>query len=209
MSEHRNPDSCYPDTDTDTASFIEQHHQLLKQFRHREAKILLQQALVPRMEVAPFSMEVTRILDALALGCKEMDEFCEAAVYLAQSLAIKKLVLGPDHDETTTARARLDACPMKEGFLDDEAQRAIFSEWRSLSSLVSCMVTKKTSSGYEVRLIDDGRVGEIYTVASYSIGDKVEATIAGANFGKLRLKLARKHVIEELTQSSFGKPSAF
>ena len=195
---------------SDIAYLIEQHHKLLKEFRHREAKILLQYALVSCIEAGAFSIEVTQVLDALALGCKSMDEFSEAAAYLAQSLAIKRMVLGENHQETDTARARLRACVSisMEDLLDDESRSEFLSQWASVSSVVRCLITKATSTGYDVALIDDGRIGEIYTHSKYSVGDEVEALIAGATFGKLQLKLARKHVIREFTQSAFGKPSS-
>lgn len=158
-------------TRSDIDYLIEQHHRLLKEFRHREAKILLQQALVSCIEAGAFSIEVTQVLDALALGCKSMDEFSEAAVYLAQSLAIKRMVLGENHQETDTARARLRACVSisMEDLLDDESRAKFLSQWASVSSVVRCLITKKTSTGYEVALIDDGRIGEIYTQSKYSV----------------------------------------
>lgn len=94
----------------ETDKVLLEHDLLLSRSKHCEAKVLLQDALIAAYEDNPMSMDVTRILDALALGCKEKEQFQEASVYLAQSLAIKKHILGPKHPDIVIAMRRLGFC---------------------------------------------------------------------------------------------------
>lgn len=103
----------------ETERLLVEHDQLLSRSRHAEAKVLLQDALVAAYEDNPMSMDVIRLLDALALGCKEVEQFQEASVYLAQSLALKKLLLGPKHPDIVIAMRRLGFC------LDPDRARVI------------------------------------------------------------------------------------
>lgn len=103
----------------ETERLLLEHDQLLSRARHDEAKVLLQDALVAAYEDDPMSMDVIRLLDALALGCKEVEQFQEASVYLAQSLALKKLLLGPKHPDIVIAMRRLGFC------LDPDRARVI------------------------------------------------------------------------------------
>lgn len=103
----------------ETDRVLSEHDQLLSRSQHAEAKVLLQDALIAAYEESAVSLDVTRILDALALGCKEMEQFQEASVYLAQSLAIKKQLLGPKHPDIVTAMRRLGFC------LDPDRARVI------------------------------------------------------------------------------------
>ncbi len=105
--------------DVETERLLVEHDQLLSRSRHAEAKVLLQDALVAAYEDNPMSMDVVRLLDALALGCKEVEQFQEASVYLAQSLALKKLLLGPKHPDIVIAMRRLGFC------LDPDRARVI------------------------------------------------------------------------------------
>ncbi|MFN8659746.1 MAG: hypothetical protein U0105_25650 [Candidatus Obscuribacterales bacterium] len=67
---------------------------------------MLCKILVAHATSNPMSMDVIRLLDALALGCKEVEQF-QASVYLAQSLALKKLLLGQKHPDIVIAMRRL------------------------------------------------------------------------------------------------------
>jgi hypothetical protein len=115
------------DASAQTESLIEEHHQLLAKNEHAKAKTLLQDALVDAYDDKPVSADVALILDALALGCKEVEEFQEAGVYLAQSLAIKKLILGPKHPEIVVSMRRLGFC------LDPERARVIRKQTKALA----------------------------------------------------------------------------
>jgi hypothetical protein len=195
----------------DVSALIIEHHILLKNFRHRDAKIMLQQGLVLFMDQAPLSLDVAMILDALALGCKEMDEFSEAGVYLAQSLAIKKMIFGPNHSETEMAVCRLNTCRRLEQVQDlfyEEKREQLFAEERGErkdATLVRCLVSKRTSGGYVVSLPDDNRVGQILTSHELFPGEEVHARIAGIRFGITLLQLPRRYSIRELNDAAFGQ----
>lgn len=86
---------------------IEEHGKLVAQFKYPEAKLLIQNALISCYEQSPMSLDIALLLDELALDCKALEQFDEASMYLAQSLAIKKLLFGLDNSETIAARQRL------------------------------------------------------------------------------------------------------
>lgn len=115
--------NCTPEIE----SLIAEHHQMLAAAKHVEAKTLLQDALTEAYEQSPVSFDITALLDALALGCKEKEQFQEASVYLAQSLAIKKLLLGERHPEIVTAMRRLGFC------LDPDRARVIRAKTKQLA----------------------------------------------------------------------------
>ncbi|MBX9693508.1 MAG: hypothetical protein K2Z81_14055 [Cyanobacteria bacterium] len=197
----------------DVAALIIEHHILLKNFRHRDAKILLQQALVRFMDEAPFSLDVSMLLDALALGCKEMEEFSEAGVYLAQSLAIKKMIFGPTNSETEIAVMRLAACRKVENIKDlfyEENREDLFATERGRrkdSTLVRCLVSKKTYDGYVVSLPDDNRMGHIISFCELEPGEEVYARIAGIRFGVPLLHLPQKYaLVRNRNNEAFGQP---
>lgn len=96
-----------PPGDATIDELLKRHDQLLRDGQHAPAKRLLQDALIALYEESPISADVVRVLDALALGCKEVEQFQEAALYLSQSLAIKKLLLGPKNIDIVTAMRRL------------------------------------------------------------------------------------------------------
>jgi hypothetical protein len=97
------------------------HAKLVRKLQYPQAKSLINDALIACYEQSPISLDIAVLLDELALNCKELEQFDEAAVLLSQSLAIKKLLFGPEHAETLVAKRRLAACVRE----DRSAERKI------------------------------------------------------------------------------------
>lgn len=115
--------NCTPEVEI----LIAEHNQLLSAAKHDQAKTLLQDALIASYDQSPVSFDIAALLDALALGCKEKEQFQEASVYLSQSLAIKKLLLGERHPEIVIAMRRLGFC------LDPDRARVIRAKTKQLA----------------------------------------------------------------------------
>jgi hypothetical protein len=88
---------------------LEQHKKLLRTLDYHGAVALLKQALADCYQESPVSIDVALLLDELAIDFKDLEDWDEAALCLAQSLAIKKLIFGPTHCETELAAERVDA----------------------------------------------------------------------------------------------------
>ncbi len=113
-----------------------------------------------------------------------MDQFSEAAVYLAHSLAIKKLLFGPAHPEVEIAHVRWNSCgivPISTLLTQTRGRWSVESEQLKESlPLVQCIVNEKIENGYSVLLTEDGRSG-----CNDVIEIRAGATTAGsaAHFG--------------------------
>lgn len=194
----------------DIQLIIDESYRLCSEFNHPKAKLLLQHALASCISETPFSIDVAFMLDALALACKEMEQFSEAAVYLAQSLAIKKLMFGDSHPDILMAKDRLDACtlvPISELLSQTRGQwESNSSEPRERnSSVLECLVNGKTRQGYSVMVIEDGRQGRIITALELQPGERVPAMVVSINCGELYLMLCRKWAMKRQVEQSFGK----
>ena len=206
--------NCSPETEL----VIREHGRLLAELKYPQAKTLVQKALRSRYEDSPISLDVAQLLDELALGCRDLEEFEEASMYLAQSLAIKKLLFGPDHKEVATAKERLLAAST---YLDREPGKIEFSQWWSSAPVetqrsikqgrLRCLVIAKSPeemyfgdtchrSTYVV-VCEDGQIGcltgPLADSSQIELGQEIEACPFRIYLGCLMLYLEPDFLVKK------------
>lgn len=193
---------------SDVHLIIEESYRLCAEFRHPKAKMILRHALANCIPDTPFSADIAFLLDALALACKEMEEFAEAGVYLAQSLAIKRMLFGDKHPEVEDSRRRLNFCTpktMSELLSMTRADLPVGPMNCHSSIPVECIVTRKgRDQHYSVILPDDGRIGYLATTFELEPGQRVPVEVIGIYLGELRVRLAPYWAMEKQTELAFG-----
>jgi hypothetical protein len=134
---------------------------------------------------------VAVLLDDLAIDCKDLEQFDEAALYHAQSLAIKRLLFGPLHKETIDAEVRLDL------WKDEVKVQLCESGEEPECEKLRCLVLAKDpprsyfpdcGKGYALRC-RDGRIAYMYPETELTTGQEVEAIPVRLYFGKLIVRL--------------------
>lgn len=193
---------------SDVHLIIEESYRLCAEFRHPKAKMMLRHALANCIPDTPLSADIAFLLDALALACKEMEEFAEAGVYLAQSLAIKRMLFGDKHPEVEDSRRRLNFCTpktMSELLNMTRADLPVGPMNEHSSVTVECIVTKKTGSQhYAVMLPDDGRTGYLTTTFELESGQSVPVKVIGIYLGELCVRLAPDWAMKRQTEMALG-----
>jgi hypothetical protein len=177
--------TCSPDI----AAVLREHNKLVRKVRYTEAKALLWTALMNCYKQSPISADVAVLLDDLAIDCKDLEQFEEAALYHAQSLAIKKLLFGPLHKETIDAEVRLatwrkdvNVGESAEGLENETVRCLVLAKDPPRSYFPDC------GKGYAVRC-QDGRIAYMYPEIDLEIGQEVEAVPVRLYFGKLIVRL--------------------
>jgi hypothetical protein len=206
--------NCSPETEV----LIQEFGRLLAEFKYPQAKTLMQDALRSCYEQSAISLDIAQLLDELAIACRDLEQFEEASMYLAQSLAIKKLLFGPGHIETATAKSRLQAVsnyPKRHFAAGEISQlsRGAEDQKASTGRAVRCLVIAKhpeetyfgrqyQGSGYVV-VCEDGQIaclyGELAQSAEIELGQEIEAYPFRVVFGRLLLTLHPAFVAKKET----------